>query len=393
MTDIARLSGVCGEVAVVGVGESDYARDYARARAGEKPYDSYGYAAVALRRALADAGLARDDLDGLIVGGPIAYERMAEQTGIEPTWAGQGDAPNAVTQAVLAITSGFAETVAVVYGNDQRTAGTAYGGPNAMGGEAILSYVYFAPWGFTSQGAIYAMMTRRYMEVHGLTAEELGQVAVAQRAFAAMNPKAVMRRPITIEDYLNARYITEPLRLYDYCLINDGGVAMILTTTDRARRGPNPVVTVAGLGKADQKIGATTLQPRLRTFYHEGHDKVAEQVYSTAGITPDAVDVLGVYDSFSCHIPYALEGFGFCERGAAGRFLVEKGTGPGGALPTNTSGGHLSESYMQGWNHQPELVRQVRGTCGERQVAGARNAQWISDVAGNVISIVYRGQR
>jgi acetyl-CoA acetyltransferase len=393
MTDVTRLAAVCGEVAVVGVGESDYAQDYARARAGEKHYDSYGYAAVALRRALADAGLSRDDLDGLIVGGPIAYERMAEQVGVEPTWAGQGDAPGAVTQAVLAITSGFAETVAVVYGNDQRTAGTAYGGPDAMGGEAILSYVYFAPWGFTSQGAIYAMMTRRYMEVHGLTAEELGQVAVGQRAFAALNPKAVMRRPITTEDYLNARYIAEPLRLYDYCLINDGGVAMILTTKDRARRGPNPLVTIEGLGKADQKIGATTLRPRLHTFYHEGHDKVAEQVYATAGITQDAVDVLGVYDSFSCHIPYALEGFGFCERGEAGRFLLEKGTGPGGALPTNTSGGHLSESYMQGWNHQPELVRQVRGTCGDRQVEGARNAQWISDVAGNVISIVYRGQR
>jgi acetyl-CoA acetyltransferase len=390
MADLRRLSALCGEVAVVGVGETDYAEDYVRTRRGEKPYDSYGYAALALNRALADAGLTKDDLDGLIVGGPIAYERMAEVAGIEPGWSGSGDAPTSVTQAVMAITAGFAETVAIVYGNNQRTAGTAYGGPAAMGGEAILSYVYFAPWGMTSQGALYAMMTRRYMEVHGLEPHELGQVAVGQRAFAAMNPNAVMRKPIDIDDYLAARYITEPLRLYDYCLINDGGVAMVLTTRDRARRGPNPLVTVAGLGRADENIGATTLRPRLVTFYHEGHAKVREQVYGTAGISPGEVDVLGVYDSFSCHIPYALEGMGFCEIGDAGKFLVEKGVGPGGAIPTNTSGGHLSESYMQGWNHQPELVRQARGTAGERQVPNVRNAQWVSDVAGNVISLVYR---
>ncbi len=168
----------------------------------------------------------------------MAYERTAEVLGIEPRWGGSGDAIGALLEGVLAITAGLASTVALVYGNDQRSVGTAYGGPNAMGGEAILSYVYYAPWGMTSQGALYAMMTQRYMQLHGVSAADLGQVAVAERQFASMNPNAIMRSPITIDDYLSAPFITEPLRLFDYCLINDGGVALILTTRDRAAEEP-----------------------------------------------------------------------------------------------------------------------------------------------------------
>ena len=185
-----------------------------------------------------DAGLAKDDLDGLIVGPPLAYERTAEVLGIEPRWGGSGDAVGALLKGVLAIAAGLASTVALVYGNDLRSVGTAYGGPNAMGGEAILSYVYYAPWGMTSQGALYAMMTQRYMQLHGVSSADLGQVAMAERQFASMNPNAIMRSPITIDDYLSAPFITEPLRLFDYCLINDGGVALILTTRDRAARAP-----------------------------------------------------------------------------------------------------------------------------------------------------------
>ena len=232
-----------------------------------------------------------------------------------------------------------------------------------MGGEAILSYVYHAPWGMTSQGALYAMMTQRYMQLHGVSAADLGQVAVAERQFASLNPNAIMRSPITIDDYLDAPYITEPLRLFDYCLINDGGVALILTTRDRASRSAQPVVTVAGLGRAEEKREATSLRPRLINFYHEGHRLVREQVYNSASVDISDIGALGVYDSFSCHVLYALEGFGFCAEGDAGGFIREKGIGPSGALPVNTSGGHLSESYMQGWAHQVELVRQARGTA------------------------------
>lgn len=158
----------------------------------------------------------------------------------------------------------------------------------------------------TSQGALYALMTRRYMELFGLTEAELGLVSVGQRAFAAMNPRAIMRKPITLQDYLDAEYISEPLRLYDYCLINDGGVALILTTRDRARSLRQPVVAIAGIGRADENVGATSLEPRLMTFYHRGHELAREQLYAMAGAGPEDIDSLQVYDSFSCHIIYAL---------------------------------------------------------------------------------------
>ena len=384
-----RLAKLSDQVAVIGVGETDYPGDYAASRAGQVRTDAYGLATTAFSRALADAGMDKSEVDGLIVGQPLAYERTAEILGIEPRWGGSADAVNAIVQSVLVITSRMADTVAVVYGNDQRSVGTAYGGPNAMGGAAFLNYVYYAPWGMTSQGGLYALSTQRYMQLHGTTPEDLGQISVAQRQFASLNPNAVMRKPITLEDYLAAPYIAEPLRLYDYCMINDGGVALILTTKDRARRGPSPAVTIKAVGKADENTDATSLRPRLMTFYHEGHHRVRDQVYNSASIGPDDIDVLGIYDSFSCHVLFALEGFGFCPEGEAGAFIRERGIGPGGGLPINTHGGHLSHSYMQGWAHQVEAVRQARGQCGERQRPGARHVQYISDVAGKVVSVIY----
>jgi acetyl-CoA acetyltransferase len=390
MPNLERLARLADQVAVVGLGETDYPADYRRARAGEHYSDAYGYASTAFSRALADAGLSRDDLDGLIVGPPLAYERTAEVLGLEPRWSGRGDAIAAVFQAVLAITAGLAETVALVYGNDQRTGGTAYGGPQAMGGADILSYVYYAPWGLTSQGALYALMTQRYMQLTGFGPADLGQIAVAQRQFASLNPTAIMRRPITLDDYLAAPYIAEPLRLLDYCLINDGGVALILTTTERARTLGRPLVTVAALAKADENLEATGLRPRLMSFYHRGHALAREDLYNMAGVGPDEIDCLQVYDSFTSHVVFALEGFGFCRPGEVGSFLRERGVGPGGELPTNTSGGHLSHSYMQGWAHQVEAVRQARGEAGQRQVPNARHVQYIADAAGKTSTVIYR---
>jgi acetyl-CoA acetyltransferase len=163
-----------GVGAVVGIGESNYAPDYAAVRGGAKPHDSYGYAAVAFKRALADAGIERSDIDGLIVGPTIAYERIGEILGINPRWGAQADAMLAVIEACMAIKAGLAETVALIYGNDQRSAAIQYGGPEAMGGNLFLSYVYHAPWGYTSQGALYAMMFRRFMDLTGCTEAQLG---------------------------------------------------------------------------------------------------------------------------------------------------------------------------------------------------------------------------
>ncbi|SHK09972.1 Acetyl-CoA acetyltransferase [Pseudonocardia thermophila] len=391
MPDLERLSAVAGTVAVVGVGETDYGADHARSRRGEPIGDGYAHAATALRRALADCGLTKDDVDGLVCGPTLASERLGEVLGIDTRWADQADAVQAVVKATAAIHAGLAETVALVYGTDQRAAGVAYGGEGAAGGERHLSYTYFSPWGLTSQGALYALLANRYLAETGMTERELGGVAVAQRAFARLHPHAVMRAPLTIEDHLAQPYICEPLRRTDYCLINDGGVALVLTTAERARRLDRPFVLVRGIGRSDHNRDATSLRPRLEEFYRPAQRAAAEQVYAMAGLGPQDVDVLQIYDSFSVHVPLALEGFGFCGDGEAGKLISSGDLGPGGRLPVNTAGGHLSGSYMQGWGHQAEVVRQLRAEAGDRQVPGARIGQYVSDVAGKVTSIVYEG--
>lgn len=391
MTTDTLDTSTAGISAVAGIGHTDWVGDYKRVRNGEKPHDSYGYAALAFKRALDDAGISRDEVDGLIVGPTTAYERMGEILNIDPRWGGQADAVQAVFQAVMAIKSGMAEVVALVYGNDQRSAAVQYGGPEAMGGGSFLSYVYHSPWGLTSQGALYALMFQRYKQLHGIGDSDLGQVAVGQRQWASLNPNAIMRnKPLSLEDYLAAPYIAEPLRMNDYCLINDGGVALIIMEASRARRlGHNKAVTIHGLGRSDLNHNATSLGPRLMDFYLPAQRGAAEQVYAAAGIGPKDIDALLVYDSFSPHIFFALEGFGFCKPGEAAKFIADNGIGVGGKLPVNTHGGHISESYMQGWNHQIEAVRQARGNEGKRQVPDCRYVQYVSDVAGKAMSIIY----
>ena len=378
-----------GVAAMVGIGHTDWRADYAAVRAGEKPHDSYGYAAIALQRALDDAGLKRSDVDGLVVGSPLTQGRASELLGISPRWGTEGDSSQCVLSAVMAVASGLCEVVAVAYGNDQRSAKIQYGGPEAMGGGTNLSYVFHAPFGLTSQGALYALMHRRYMELNGTTEADLGEVSVAQRQWANHNPAAIMQgRPITIEDYLASDYVAEPLHLYDYCLINDGGVAFIVMEASRAKRQGRKPVTIKTAARYDLHGEAATLRPRLMDFYHTGHTQVREKVYNAVGMGPADMDAVLIYDSFSVHIPVALEGFGFCGIGEAGKFMRESGIGPGGKMPVNTHGGHLSESYMQGWAHQIEAVRQVRGEAG-LNVPNCRNVQYISDVVGRVYSIIY----
>lgn len=375
--------------AVLGVGHSDWVGDHRRVRAGEKPHDSYGYGAVAFCEALKDAGIDRSEIDGLIVGPTTAYERVGEVLGLNVRWGGQADAMLGIMEACMAIKAGLCEVVALVYGNDQRSAAVNYGGSNAQGGNAFLSYVYHAPWGFTSQGALYAMMFRRFMECEGLTEAELGEVAVAQRLAASLNPNALMRKTITIEDYLASDYICEPLHLFDYCLINDGGVALIVAEHARGKKISDRAVTIEGVGRSDLNHNSTSLKPRLIDYYRSAQGAVAEQVFAMASLGPEDMDALQIYDSFSCHIPLALEGYGYCRLGEAGKFMREHGISLAKGLPVNTGGGHLSESYMQGWNHQIEAVRQVRGEGGARQVPDCRHVHYSSDVAGKAVSIIY----
>ena len=196
-----------------------------------------------------------------------------------------------------------------------------------------------------------------------------------------------MQTPITTEEYLAGRYVAEPLRLYDYCLINDGGVALILTTEERARKLNRPVVTL----EATATAGDLTNYYTSRDFFFESAESVATRVYKQAGITCADVDCAQIYDNFTPTILFSLEGFGFAERGRAWDWVRDGRIACGGELPINTSGGHTSESYMQGWAMHAEAVRQLRGEAGERQVPGAEVAQYIC-VSPIVSSHIFRRQ-
>jgi acetyl-CoA acetyltransferase len=378
--------GLAGVASVVGVGETDYGRDYAASRAGAATRrDAYGYAVTAYKRALADAGLHPAEVDGLVAGPPLACERVGEILGLDPRWSATADHAQALSLATMAIATGVADCVALVYGNDQRSAGLVYGGSDTPGAAQFLAYSYYAPWGLTSQGALYALMARRYMELHGLTEAALGEVAVHQRRHAAGSPNAIMRKRVSVKDYLCSRYIAEPLRLLDYCLVNDGGVCLILTSRERGERLPGAAVNVEAIGRADANAEATALRPRLVDFYHGVHRRAAAVAYDAAGVGPEDIRCVQIYDSFSIHVPVALEGFGYFEPGEADAFLRGGGLS---RLAVNTAGGHLSGSYMQGWGHQVEAVQQLR------RKDGLHHVQYISDVAGKVTTVIYgKGER
>jgi acetyl-CoA acetyltransferase len=349
---------------VVGIGNSAY---------GSFPEtDSYGLGIEALKKALDDAGLTLDAIDGLIVNRIPSYERFAEMIGLKNQRFGlQLPATGrmsslSVMAAVSAIVTGQAKCIALVYGNNGRSVRDYYGGAPGL----------WAPWGFTSPGARHAMMARRHMELYGTTSEQLGHVGVTFRRHAAMNPDAVMRKPYTIEEHQASRFITEPLHLLDYCIINDGAVAMIITTADRAKDMARPPAYISGFARADEYENTSIYSP-VNDLWYSALQKVAGDVYENAGIARDELSGLMIYDNFSPTVLFSLEGMGFCKRGEGGPFVADGNLALGARWPTNTNGGHLSESYMQGWALIAEAVRQVRQEAGERQIKDCNAIQYI----------------
>jgi acetyl-CoA acetyltransferase len=351
------MSMLKDRVAIVGVGNTSY---------GNFPeIDDYGLGARAFRSALEDCGLPKAKIDGLGVCRIPYYLRMGEILGVDPTWTmqfpGHGRmAGMAIVEAAMALVTGAATYVALIYGNVGRSRGASYGGGDDGGGP-------WDPWGFTSPGAAHALMFHQHMQRYGTTTRQLAEVSVAFRRHAILNPGAVMKKPMSIQDHEDARFICEPLRLLDYCLINDGAVSIIMTTIDRARDLRKRPVRITGIGAADAYRGAT-IDTYSHDMLYEQLKAAGEQCYAMAGIGPEDVDAFMCYDNFSPTVLFALDGLGYCKRGESGSF-VEGGTLQlGGRLPTNTDGGHLSCSYMQGWALHAEAVRQLRGECGERQV-------------------------
>ncbi len=343
-------------------------------RQGKLPgEDDLSLATEAFRDALGDAGLAKDDVDGLLtMPGTTTpdpakhYLRLGEHLGLNPKVTGSlsmgGATAGALVQhAAMAVATGMADVVACVFGDAAKTGGSRFSA--APGIE-----VSWSNWGMYGNTANSAMGARRHMALYGTTSEQLGWVAVNARRNAALNPNAVMREPITIEDHQASRWIVEPLHLLDCCLISDGGVALIVTSTERAADLRKGAVPILGMGQ-----GHTLQTLERKDWWYLPHQQdCLSRAYRMAGLGPADIDVAQLYDNFTISVLFWLEHGGFCAPGESGPFVEGgKRIALEGELPINTAGGNLSESYMQGWLHVVEAVRQMRGECGPRQVADA----------------------
>ena len=374
-------------VAVVGVGTTGF---------GALGRSADDLAGEALRTALDDAGLSAADVDGLLTHRVDSYEGLAAEHGLDPRWTvalppeGRMTGP-AVQTAAAAVRAGLCHTVVLVHGNDGRTRGATYGAGDSGSTGAGEGYgttpAVTAPYGMTSPGAFSALMLARHRHLYGTTEEQLGTVATTFRAHASLNPHALRRDPLTLADYLASRYVVAPLHLFDYCQINDGGVALVLTTLDRARDLPRPPVRVLGAAQRGRLTGSD-LPPE--DFWADALAEVGEAVLRAGGRRREDVDALMAYDNFSPNVLFTLEGLGWCRPGESGEWIADGRIALGGELPCNTSGGQLSEGYLQGWGLLVEAVRQLRGECGSRQVSGARTVQYAC--AAPIVSSVLFGR-
>ena len=319
---------------------------------------------------LVDAGLKAKDIDGVATAGesPVG---IAHYLGIAPRWVDGSSVGGCsfmlhVRHAVAAIEAGYAETVLVTHGESGRS-GVGRGGGG--GGRGSLSAQFEGPYGSMGPTTMFTIGVLRYMKRYGMSHEQLAMVAVVQREWAGMNPRASYRDPITVDDVLNSRVIAYPFHLLECCLVTDGGGALILTKAERARDFPTKPVYILGSGESVE----TPMVSQMKDLTSSQAFRIAGgDAMRSAGIDHADVDHLMVYDAFA-HLPiWGLEDLGFCARGEAAAFIEDGNTRPGGTLPLNTNGGGLSymHSGMYGMYALQESVRQMRGTA-PAQVPGA----------------------
>jgi len=372
------------KAAIVGVGDTDFHQDYKAARAKAPGYElptPESLASTAFERALADSGLRREDIDGLsvsfIYGGPNAAS-MAQVLGLTPRHLinNYGLLAGPLPGVCADIAAGKCDTVAMVYSAASRAIGRQYGGESygGEGGGAPSSYYYHQPWGWTSQAAHWALIWRYYQATFGAVEEDLGSVAVQLRKNALTNPNAVMQTPLSIQDYLQSRYIVRPLHLFDMCLVNDGAVCLIVRRADKARDLPHKPVLVAGWGEGKVKGGKMDQMVRQRLRPQMQH--AGGQAFEMAGVSLSNIQHFEAYDASTMHLIDQVEGYGFVEPGQGLEFCKSGEMAVGGALPVNTSGGMLSEAYMHGWSHVAEITRQMRGEAGARQIPGLEHSMF-----------------
>jgi acetyl-CoA acetyltransferase len=352
--------------AVVGLGVTAMGKIYGRTAAD--------FAAEAIALALEDAGLEKSDVDGLLLNGngnPDMDPRLQFSLGFEDlsvmnSMRAYGSTVGSMVQyASLALGAGLAKYVVLVYADTPLKpavgAGAAYAARGVWDGMNVLKAVY----GEFGGNVPYALAARRHMELYGTTSEQLGAIAVAQREWALLNPRAQMKKPMTIEDHQSSRMVADPFHLFDCCIVSNGAVAVVMTTAERAKDLRQPPVYLKAATQAapgdNQTVGH---EPGIVT----GAKQAGEQAFALAGLRHDDVDILELYDCYTYTVLVTLEDYGFCEKGDGGAFVADGKLGPGGSLPTNTGGGQLSGYYMWGFTPLSEAITQARGQAGERQV-------------------------
>ena len=369
-----------GRIVIAGVAESDYGR--------VPNMTEMQLHAQALQRVLADSGLRKEEIDGVFcssqtMGMPTVmlceylriFPRYSDSTSI-----GGSSFEAHLNHAVAAIRAGKCEVALISYGSTQlssrgRRLGT--GGRPA----SIPEDTYESPYGNILVGA-YAMAARRHMYQYGTTSEQLAEIAVVTRRHAGLNPLAMYREPITVQDVLHSRMIADPLHLFDCCVVSDGGGAVLVTTEERARDMKQPPVYVLGSSEGHTHAHISQMPDLTVT----AATMTAPRAFAEAGVRPADIDMAMIYDSFTITVLLLLEDLGFCKKGEGGAFVQDGRIALGGQLPINTDGGGLSSNHpgMRGIFLIIEAVRQLRGQCGPRQVPGAKLA--VAHGSGGLLS-------
>ena len=323
--------------------------------------------------AIEDAGMKKSDINGYIcqqAPGSGHFPDVVRDIGINAKliWQLHGAGTHGIgvfISALGALESGICDTVMLVYATSMST-------PNVMGGGAMGGQSLEGAYGLYGAAAIAAGWARRYMHLYGITERHLGEVAITLREYANKRPEAVMYdRKLTMEEYLNSRYIAAPLRARDCCLVNDGAAALIITTAEKALSLRRPPVYVMGYAQ-DFSMGEAALSKEA-VYQFDGTmaEKSGEKALKMAGIELKDIDVAQFYDAFTINVIDQLSGYGFCRRGEEGAFIEEGNIRLDGVIPCNTSGTELSWGYLHVWTHFTEAIRQLRGEAGECQVKDA----------------------
>jgi acetyl-CoA acetyltransferase len=378
------LNRLRGQYAIVGVGQSPI---------GEVPgMSALSLLAVAMKDAIEDAGLKKTDIDGLISRGPddmyCHHQRIGERLGLNVSFStsldnGGASQCLAVAMACMAIDAGLCHTVLCGYGRDSwsRTRSPEAKRRVTLIPESQRSGEFGPEFGYFGAVATHAFSARRHMHLYGTTREQLGAIAVTFRKHASRNPSAQMRGPLTLGQYLNAPLVVEPFGRYDCSLLTDGAGAVVVTTMERARDLTSPPVRVLGFGSANN-LGGWFSDDHMVSTSARGSGETA---YQMAGIKPEDVNTAQLYDCFTSMVLVQLEDYGFCRKGEGGAFAASGALELGGRLPTNTSGGQLSEGHVEGMLQVIEGVRQLRHEYpSERQVQDAKIAL-VSGHGGNTV--------